>query len=381
MFQSVSSCHGPVQQRTTEANFTQGELLPNALSATSTCFGQQLKPSFQRSFDQITRSPPPPQREPAWTASFQHSPPTCAPSSSSTSGQTRQRQYPLFRFPGDGVDCRQPVMSRATPGNAVIDLTVEPDSPPLIRLPPQPPNNRSTPEERSQQEVIDLEATSRGQTSNFHPPGRSGRDSDDDVVFVRSSFAPQVQGVSAYNQLTDATRRAENAFTMASRGLSLDQQNRLFQRRHQAHLAQQQAAQQAQRDWQRPRQHPPDYFGTIAPPQGRRRWQVPGLHHVFGLLPNLGGLLHGVRLPAPNLDYETAGFQVTDQAPAIPTYKEPPPALPGFTRSPTEDVVLVCPNCDDELGIGAEPQKREVWAVRECGHVCCRKECLAMSFC
>jgi hypothetical protein len=41
----------------------------------------------------------------------------------------------------------------------------------------------------------------------------------------------------------------------------------------------------------------------------------------------------------------------------------------GFTRNPTEEDVLVCPNCDAELSVGNDEVKRQVWLVKGCGHV------------
>ena len=82
----------------------------------------------------------------------------------------------------------------------------------------------------------------------------------------------------------------------------------------------------------------------------------------------------GVFQPPQNLDFLQAGFDYEQpsrpqQQPRPPTYKSPPPAQNGFTRSPKEDDMLVCPNCDDELGLGDNEVKRQVWVVRACGHV------------
>ncbi|KAL2075671.1 hypothetical protein VTL71DRAFT_614 [Oculimacula yallundae] len=71
-----------------------------------------------------------------------------------------------------------------------------------------------------------------------------------------------------------------------------------------------------------------------------------------------------------------------------PEHVAPPPAREGFTRSPKEDQVLICPSCEEELiqdnGIeepvvkksGKAPTKKEreehpFWVVKECGHVFC----------
>ena len=83
----------------------------------------------------------------------------------------------------------------------------------------------------------------------------------------------------------------------------------------------------------------------------------------------------GGNFELPHLDYHVPAFDLEQPArrqpqPRLPTY-EPPIAVPeGFTRTPKEDDVLVCPNCDDELGLGDDEVKRQVWVVKACGHVC-----------
>lgn len=54
---------------------------------------------------------------------------------------------------------------------------------------------------------------------------------------------------------------------------------------------------------------------------------------------------------------------------SAPTVKSLPPPPEGWTRSPKDKEVLVCPNCDDELGVGDEEVRRQIWAVKGCGHV------------
>ena len=52
-------------------------------------------------------------------------------------------------------------------------------------------------------------------------------------------------------------------------------------------------------------------------------------------------------------------------------YRAPPPPRDGYTRSPKEDVALVCPCCGDELGKNpVNLLKKEVW-VAKCGHTYC----------
>ena len=69
----------------------------------------------------------------------------------------------------------------------------------------------------------------------------------------------------------------------------------------------------------------------------------------------------------PHLSYELVAL--ADQP---ESYSPPSPPREGFTRSPKEDDVIVCPNCDDELGTGDTDLKRSVWFVKGCGHVCFR---------
>ncbi|KAI5283699.1 hypothetical protein KEM54_001923, partial [Ascosphaera aggregata] len=56
----------------------------------------------------------------------------------------------------------------------------------------------------------------------------------------------------------------------------------------------------------------------------------------------------------------------------FPPYIPPPSPPPGFTRNVYEDQVIVCPNCDHELGKeGSVPEQTQIWAVKQCGHVYC----------
>jgi hypothetical protein len=85
---------------------------------------------------------------------------------------------------------------------------------------------------------------------------------------------------------------------------------------------------------------------------------------------------------APVLDFDATGFDLVNprarEAPAPPpTYNAPPKAPEGFTRSPEEEGgALICPNCEEELCVGSDDTKRQVWIVKGCGHVYCG-ECTA----
>lgn len=76
---------------------------------------------------------------------------------------------------------------------------------------------------------------------------------------------------------------------------------------------------------------------------------------------------------APVMDFDAVGFEIgprAREAPAPPpTYEAPPKAPEGFTRSPEEEGALICPNCEEELCVGDDEIKRQVWIVKGCGHV------------
>lgn len=95
-----------------------------------------------------------------------------------------------------------------------------------------------------------------------------------------------------------------------------------------------------------------------------------GLHGTvqFDAAPmGLGGL---VGLPGP-MDFDTPAFDMGlgGNRPPTPKYSPPPQPADGFTRSPTEEDEVVCPNCGDELGLGDGEMKQQIWCVKGCGHV------------
>ena len=123
------------------------------------------------------------------------------------------------------------------------------------------------------------------------------------------------------------------------------------------------------------------FRSTLRPAaQGSGQAQHQGIHHsARHQVPNDADLLYlqhadfNFALPG-RLDFETQGFRMGDEAqarpqPPLPTYEPPPAARPGYTRSPNEEDVMICPNCNDELGVGHNAEKRQVWIVRKCGHV------------
>ncbi|KAJ4372582.1 hypothetical protein N0V86_007942 [Didymella sp. IMI 355093] len=111
--------------------------------------------------------------------------------------------------------------------------------------------------------------------------------------------------------------------------------------------------------------------GPQPPPRLRR-----GNHIRMGVVGGGGG---GIFV-APNLNFGVVGFDLGygggRPEPPPPTYEAPPAAPEGFTRSPEEDDVLICPNCDSELCKGDDDVKKQVWIAKPCGHIYCG-ECTA----
>ncbi|KAI1419170.1 hypothetical protein F5Y12DRAFT_286410 [Xylaria sp. FL1777] len=113
---------------------------------------------------------------------------------------------------------------------------------------------------------------------------------------------------------------------------------------------------------------------------------LPGQHQYLGLAPvHLDYGAHpfpAMQAPAP---------PVAGAGPPKPAHEPPNPARPGFTRDTGEDVVAICPSCDQELAYNPEgddnpsatPTKKprskkamaehHFWAVKACGHVYCKR--------
>ena len=105
-------------------------------------------------------------------------------------------------------------------------------------------------------------------------------------------------------------------------------------------------------------------------------------HHVHHHRGAMGGFTHlGAGMPAQALqragmpvamDFDGVGFDlglIGGNRPPSPKYTPPSEPPTGFTRNPAEDDVVVCPNCGDELAMGDDEAKQQVWAVKGCGHV------------
>jgi len=79
----------------------------------------------------------------------------------------------------------------------------------------------------------------------------------------------------------------------------------------------------------------------------------------------------------PNIDYTISSFDLGIDPPdrtestSPASYSAPEAATEGFTRSPQDDDILICPKCHDVLCEGNTDLKKQVWAVKSCGHVYC----------
>jgi hypothetical protein len=89
-------------------------------------------------------------------------------------------------------------------------------------------------------------------------------------------------------------------------------------------------------------------------------------------------LVHGRGFAGPLLNYQQTAFDLSmepepepdrQETASPPSYPPPPKAPEGFTRSPTEEEYLICPNCNEELSVGDSDLKKQVWLVKACGHV------------
>lgn len=106
-------------------------------------------------------------------------------------------------------------------------------------------------------------------------------------------------------------------------------------------------------------------------------------YHFHPLEPyHMGHHVHIMNQAMPGaMDYRHPAF-ADRKAEHVP----PKAAIKGFTRSPTEDMVIICPSCQDELvhnkeveepvvkKSGKAPTRKEreehpFWVVKECGHV------------
>ncbi|MCJ1355936.1 MAG: hypothetical protein MMC33_005929 [Icmadophila ericetorum] len=289
-----------------------------------------------------------------------------------------QPPYPR-RFVGDGLDLRRPVMS--TSSNNVIDLTGEPDSPQEIRdsadTGSRAISNRAHRPPRFARDIIDLEAETSPdiEVIGSGPSGATSRpqaraQEDTHRGYSRTDgvaqYVPTLRPVTAVRNGIGVEIRERRLggggagpplwqyFTNIIRGDT--RRTRTFELQGPAGLLDLD-------DW-----HTlgvPDNTGQFARQMYRNRENVDLINDTAFTVGNDGFQL-------PTLDFEIPAFQMGDRASMQPqgyAYEAPGPARVGYTRSPQEDQKVVCPNCDEELGVGDTDLKRQVWVVKSCGHV------------
>ena len=289
------------------------------------------------------------------------------PSSHNSNSNTPPSFNSLFfnpealRFPGDGFDFRRPAMSR--PPQDIIDLTS--DSSPLqhranldLDTVLISTSSRAPRSPRFPQDIIDLEeqedASSIAAVRNGSP----------EIEFVSSRPLPPV----ARNRSQSSGRHRGRRNAESNHNTRPPQSHRDRPTPAWLDLGRQVArVQQSLRN--PPLLHP---FNALlhrdVSSQTPPRNQFPDVD-VDTIFVNTG---HNMVLPG-ELDFSTQGFLMGDvprPPPPPPTYDAPSAPREGFTRSPREEDVLICPNCEEELGTGDNESKRQVWVIKSCGHVC-----------
>ncbi|KAH8705344.1 hypothetical protein BGW36DRAFT_367397 [Talaromyces proteolyticus] len=241
---------------------------------------------------------------------------------------------PSARYQGDGFDYRRPIMSTTSQTEDVIDLTNEPDSPPSHPSRPLPSRTQSLHTHRPR----------------HHRPPRFGRnimadivdldDEADQAIDIDPPSSPEVQFVRATVRPPSTPRRLLDV-------LNLRNAQAGYMSPHAREAFRQEIA-----------------LRTRSMGRGRTSYQP-----TFEDLLFTGDMSPNIDLTV-DLDYQAPGFHIHEPTPPTPppSYKPPSPVPEGFTRTVTDDDVVICPNCDHELGTG-EGLEQQVWVAKPCGHV------------
>ena len=289
------------------------------------------------------------------------------PAFNHTSAASTHFTLPPMRYSGDGFDMRTPIMSDSA---NIIDLTEEPDTPRSLRSHanaasaatshrPRPP--------RFPRNIIDLDLDNNsdshsGGMADASPeveilgsapsaPGRRQQYRPRGLVDIASTLRPTTytsdtragpNGTSPFflNYIRNIVRQTNTSRINRQNINALLDEEELH--RHDTHRLYS-------------RRYPPPHFER-EPPSTR-------IDEAFAR--------EYSRIQLPEiLQYDTQGFPMGDVPPSTPVYDAPPPPRDGFTRSPTEDQQVICPNCHKELGTGNDEMQQSVWVVKGCGHVC-----------
>ena len=263
----------------------------------------------------------------------------------------------MNRFVGDGLDYRRPVMSH--PRDEVIDLTEEASSPPVSARPGYSGGLAARQSSRPHHPIIDLDQEYGDDEPEIQHEHTRDPSPDFEVLYSRAAPPRSRSAGNAASRDGSGPRRTgptipHNEFRRGMEEL----------RRGMANVSNQIGIYRHSLLPQAPGRH--HHHGNLHPPI---------MHQHQHQVPNDRDLFVNLEFHLPDqLDFETQGFRMGDVAqprpqPPPPTYDAPPMARPGYTRSPKEDDVLVCPNCSDELGVGDSEEKRQVWVIKRCGHV------------
>ena len=267
------------------------------------------------------------------------------------------------RFVGDGFDYRRPVMTQANPN--VIDLTEESATPRLPAPTARGGTSMSTSRRSGLPEhpVIDLDEEYGNDEPEIQMERIRDASPEFEVLYSRPLSAARPRSQSAGNAARPDGSHSRRPVRPTPR------------------LSIQRSMASLQRGLREATTRIGMYQSMLRPPA-----REPGQHHhhheghphhqARHRVPNDADMLYfqevGLDFHLPDqLDFESQGFRMGDvrPQPPPPTYEPPPKARPGFTRSPKEDDVLICPNCNSELGVGIDEEKRQVWVVKKCGHV------------
>ncbi|PLN76714.1 hypothetical protein BDW42DRAFT_15200 [Aspergillus taichungensis] len=261
-------------------------------------------------------------------------------SSQSAPGPSNARRSPnphpspaRLHYPGDGLDFRRPAVLDSSPGDGVIDLTDEPDSPPQTRR-PRPPGLG----QERRVDVVDLDAEEEEEpevtvASPVDPP------SSPEVQFMGASVRPRRPPPPS----TPPPPRSLGVSNSLLRMLGF----------HSSRL---------------PGRAREDIFTQVIARRARefaRHRPPPPLDDVLWMG---GDPADGAVDLTVNLDVNPRDLE--RHPPPARAYKPPSPVPEGFTRTVGDEDVVCCPNCDAELGVGSEI-KSQIWVVKQCGHVYC----------
>ena len=307
-------------------------------------------------------------RHPHWHRNFHFDPPVRP--QDTTSEPHGPNLQPTNRHVGDGFDFRRPVMSQ--PVENIIDLTDEPSSP-RGQAPEVTSISTSRRANRARRTIVDLEDdddTPEFQSENT----RRGREPSPEIELLYSrplSSAARPRSHSVADSVPDG-ERARNA---AGSAASMVERAMAGLRRNIAPYG---------RALNRSFGELPTFGGVhnhVQHPHHHHHHDHHHHHHRHDRhahqVPNNDDLLFlqnaNLDLVLPHqLDFETQGFHMgrtPRSSVPPPTYDPPPAPRPGFTRTPKEEEILICPNCNEELGVGEDELKRQVWLIKGCGHV------------